>query len=51
MSWLYLSNPCAFSHYPLHTVLRVPPAPGLPCALCLERANEMHNSGKIEPRE
>src|SRR5262245_11425593 len=33
MSRLYLSNPCAF-FLPLHTVLRVPPAPGLPCALC-----------------
>ena len=33
MSWLYLSNPCASSTTPLHTVLRVPPAPDLPCAL------------------
>ena len=41
MSWLYLSNPCASSYYPLHTVLRVPPAPGLPCALYLGGRNEL----------
>ena len=41
MSWLYLSNPCALFYYPLHTVLRVPPAPGLPCALYTEGANEI----------
>ena len=41
MSRLYLSNPCAFSLYPLHTVLRVPPAPGFPCALCSKRADEL----------
>ena len=34
MSRLYLSNPCAFFHYPLHTVLRAQSAPGFPCALC-----------------
>ena len=33
MSWLYLSKPCAFYPLPLHTVLRVPPAPGLLRAL------------------
>ena len=34
MSRLYLSNPCALFHYPLHTVLRAQSAPGFPCALC-----------------
>ena len=33
MSWLYLSNPCAFSVALLHTVLRAQSAPGFPCAL------------------
>jgi hypothetical protein len=40
MSWLYLSNPCALFHYPLHTVLRAQSAPGFPCALFKERGNE-----------
>ena len=44
MSWLYLSNPCASSTTPLHTVLRVPPAPGLPCALCTEGATNWQDS-------
>jgi len=34
MSRLYLSNPCAFFHYPLHTAMRAQSAPGFPCALC-----------------
>ena len=46
MSWLYLSNPCAFSIYPLHTVLRVPPAPGLLRALYQEGANELADPGR-----
>ena len=36
MSRLYLSNPCAFLFYPLHTVLRAQSAPGLPCALSFQ---------------
>ena len=32
LSRLYLSNPCAFLS-PLHTAMRVHPAPGFPCAL------------------
>ena len=51
MSWLYLSNPCAFFNYPLHTVMRAQSAPGFPCALCQKRGNEMHNSGESTPRE
>jgi hypothetical protein len=46
MSWLYLSNPCAFLFYPLHTVLRAQSAPGLPCALFKERDNEMAHPGQ-----
>src|SRR5689334_3373978 len=46
MSRLYLSKPCAFLCYPLHTVLRVPPAPGLPCALSSERDNELASLGQ-----
>ena len=34
MSWLYLSNPCALLCYTSHTAMRVPPAPGFPCAFC-----------------
>src|SRR5215475_6328951 len=33
MSRLYLSNPCALLLPVQHTVLRVHPAPGFPCAL------------------
>ena len=51
MSWPYLSNPCASFYYPLHTVLRVPPAPGLPCALFTEGARYSQNLGHIVPRE
>jgi hypothetical protein len=47
MSWLYLwFNPCAFYHYPSHTGLRAQSAPGFPCALFKERANEMHSPGE-----
>ena len=41
MSRLYLSNPCAFLLYTLHTVLRAQSAPGFPCALSLEGADEI----------
>ena len=41
MSRLYLSNPCAFLHYPLHTAMRAQSAPGFPCALCPGGSNEM----------
>ena len=51
MSWLYLSNPCAFFCYPLHTVKRVPPAPGLPCALSSRRANEIAKLRRKSRRE
>ena len=40
MSRLYLSNPCALFHYPLHTVLRAQSAPGFPCALCSREGHE-----------
>ena len=46
MSWLYLSNPCASSCCPLHTAMRVPLAPGLPCALCTEGATNLQSSGE-----
>ena len=49
MSWLYLSNPCASLPLPLHTVLRAQSAPGFPCALSMERDDEMQNSGEIAP--
>ena len=52
MSRLYLSNPCASSYYPLHTVLRAQSAPGLPCALWkTEGATKMQNPGKDLSRE
>jgi len=47
MSWLYLSNPCALFHHPLHTVLRAQSAPGFPCALFEERDNEIVNLRRI----
>ena len=40
MSRLYLSNPCALFHYPLHTVLRAQSAPGFPCALYSREGHE-----------
>src|SRR5262249_51645709 len=39
MSRLYLSNPCSLSSLS-HTVLRAQSAPGLPCALSMQRATE-----------
>jgi hypothetical protein len=51
MSWLYLSNPCASFCYPSHTVMRVPPAPGFPCVLCLPEDEKADKPGRIAPRE
>jgi hypothetical protein len=53
MSWLYLSNPCAFPfRYNRTRFLRVPPAPGFPCALPPEGATiEMENPGENPLRE
>src|SRR5262245_47884852 len=52
MSRLYLSKPCAFFRYLLHTVLRAQPAPGFPCALCQrEGATRLQNPGENESRE
>ena len=51
MSWLYLSNPCAFFRYFQHTVLRAQPAPGFPCALCQRGGTNWQNPGESEPRE
>ncbi len=51
MSWLYLSKPCAFYPLPLHTVLRVPPAPGLLRALFTEGANEIAKLRRKSRRE
>jgi hypothetical protein len=39
------------SFYPLHTVLRAPPAPGLPCALCSRGSNEMARLRRKSRRE
>ena len=50
MSWLYLSNPCAFYRYFSHTVLRAQSAPGFPCALSKERGTtRLQTSGEIAP--
>src|SRR5215813_8559739 len=46
MSRLYLSNPCAFLVYPLHTAMRAQSAPGFPCALSDERGNEIAEPGR-----
>ena len=46
MSWLYLSNPCAPSYYPLHTAMRVPPAPGLLRALYTRGSTKLQSSGE-----
>ena len=47
MSWLYLSDSCAFFVYFRHTAMRAQSAPGFPCALSSEeRDNEMQNPGK-----
>jgi hypothetical protein len=35
----------------LHARLRVRPAPGFPCALCLRGTNHPQDSGEIAPRE
>ena len=51
MSRLYLSNPCAVFRYPSHTVLRAQSAPGLPCALSIEGADEIAKPGQVVPRE
>ena len=52
MSWLYLSKPCAFYPLPLHTVLRVPPAPGRLRALCSKREQtKEQNPGESASRE
>ena len=46
MSRLYLSNPCAFLCYPLHTAMRAQSAPGFPCALSSERDDELAKPGR-----
>src|SRR6478735_8918529 len=46
MSRLYLSKPCALLSALLHTVLQAQSAPGFPCALSQERADEMQASGE-----
>ena len=52
MSRLYLSNPCAFSCYNQHTVVRAQSAPGFPCALFGKRGTmDWHHPGEIAPRE
>ena len=38
---------CAHSFYPLHMRPRVQRASGIPCALCLERANVIQTSGAM----
>jgi hypothetical protein len=52
MSRLYLSNPCAFSFYPLHTVLRVPAGARPSLRPLFERGPmKLHTPGKKLPRE
>src|SRR5262245_45683925 len=46
LSRLYLSNPCAFLCYPLHTAMRAQSAPGFPCALSSERDNKIAKLGR-----
>ena len=47
MSRLYLSNPCAFPFATsAHGSLRVPPAPGFPCALCQRGTTNWQSSGE-----
>src|SRR3954467_15190837 len=42
---------CSILLHLTHMRPRVRRAPGLPCALCIWRANEMQNFGQVMPRE
>ena len=51
MSRLYLSNPCAFFSTHCTRVLRVPPAPGFPCALYSREGQRDAELGRRTRRE
>src|SRR5689334_6241155 len=44
-------KPVCVLSLPLHTVLRVPPAPGFPCALCSRGSNEIARLRRKSRRE
>src|SRR5262245_18504603 len=46
MSWLYLLDRVRFFSTHCTRSSRVPPAPGLPCALCSEGATNLQSSGE-----